>query len=97
MIREAPATTVRQNLGELLKEVKYRKGRIVITKSGKPIAALIDVELFERLRRLDEEFEELCGMLAHASAGLGIIKGTRLVDAGVKAARHKPTRQRERS
>ena len=36
MIREAPAMTVRQNLGELLNEVQYRQGKVLITKAGKP-------------------------------------------------------------
>ena len=40
MIREAPAMTVRQRFGELLNEVQYRRGRVVITKAGKPVAAL---------------------------------------------------------
>jgi antitoxin (DNA-binding transcriptional repressor) of toxin-antitoxin stability system len=31
---------VRQNLGDLLNEVQYGKGRILITKAGKPVAAL---------------------------------------------------------
>lgn len=45
MIREAPAMTVRNNLGELLNEVQYRGDSVMITKSGKPIAALIDIGL----------------------------------------------------
>ncbi len=93
MIREAPAMTVRKNLGDLLNEVQYRKGRIVITKGGKPVAALIDVALFERLRKLDEEFEQLSGALAKAFAGIGPAKGTALVDEAVKAARRKPPRR----
>lgn len=59
MIREATSMTVRQNLGELLNEVQYRHGRIMITKAGKPVAALIDIALFDRIRKLDEEFEQL--------------------------------------
>ena len=35
MIREASAMTVRQNLGDLLNEVQYRNGKILITKAGK--------------------------------------------------------------
>lgn len=58
MIRKATAMTFRRNLGELLNDVQYRKGRIVITKGGNPVAALIDIALFERLRKLDEEFEQ---------------------------------------
>ena len=93
MIREAPAMTVRQNLGDLLNEVQYRKGRIVITKGGKPVAALIDIALFERLRKLDEEFEALSARLAKSFGGMGAAKGAALVDEAVKAARRKPARK----
>jgi len=43
--------TVRQQLGDLLNEVRYRRGRIVIAKAGKPVAALVDIETLERLRK----------------------------------------------
>jgi prevent-host-death family protein len=93
LIREASATTVRENLGDLLNEVQYRKGRIVITRGGKPVAALIDIALFERLRKLDEEHEQMTGRLAKAFAGVGPAKGAALVDEAVKAARRKPSRK----
>jgi prevent-host-death family protein len=93
MIREAPAMTVRQNLGDLLNEVQYRKGRIVITKGGKPVAALIDIALFERLRKLDEEFEQSAGALAKAFSRVGAVKGAELINEAVKAARRKPARK----
>jgi prevent-host-death family protein len=93
MIREAPAMTVRQNLGDLLNEVQYRKGRIVITKGGKPVAALIDIALFERLRRLDEEFGELSAALAKAFTPIGPAKGSAFVVEAVKAARRKRPRK----
>ncbi|HEX2198371.1 MAG TPA: type II toxin-antitoxin system prevent-host-death family antitoxin [Burkholderiales bacterium] len=93
MIREAPAMTVRQNLGDLLNEVQYRKGRIVITKGGKPVAALVDIALFERLRKLDEEFEQLAGGLAKAFSGQNAATGAALVNEAVKAARRKPPRK----
>lgn len=93
MIREAPAMTVRQNLGDLLNEVQYRKGRIVITKGGKPVAALIDIELFERLRKLDEEFAELTGAMQKAFAGVDAGKGTALVDEAVRSVRRKARRK----
>ena len=93
MIREASAMTVRQNLGELLNEVQYRRGRIVITKGGKRVAALIDIALFDRLRKLEAGFEELSGGLAKAFAGMEPAKGAALVDEAVKAARRKPSRK----
>ena len=64
MIREAPAMTVRKNLGELLNEIQYRRDSILITKGGKPVAALVDIELFERIRLLEAEFDRLTTQLA---------------------------------
>lgn len=69
MLREAPAMTVRQRLGELLNEVQYRGDSILVTKAGKPVAAIIDIELFNRLRLLDAEFDRLAGQLRAAYEG----------------------------
>jgi len=66
MLREAPAMTVRQNLGELLNEVQYKRDQIVITKAGKPVAALIDMPLFERLRQMEQEFERMTRQMQQA-------------------------------
>lgn len=70
MIRTAPAMTVRNNLGELLNEVQYRGDSVMITKGGKPVAALIDMALFERLRHLDENFTKLRSQFSDAFAQL---------------------------
>ena len=64
MTREATAMTVRNNLGELLNEVTYRHDSIVIRKSGKSVAAIVDIELFEKIRRMQSEFDLLCDSLA---------------------------------
>lgn len=93
MIREAPAMTVRQNLGDLLSEVQYRKGKVIITKAGKPVAALVDIALFERIRKLDEEFDRMREELARAFADVPEKKVEALVDEAVKEAR---ARRRER-
>lgn len=93
MIREAPAMTVRQNLGELLNEVQYRNGKILITKAGKPVAALVDIALFERIRKLDEEFDQMTADFARAFAGKGEKAINALVDEAVKAVRRKPARK----
>ncbi|MEX0958313.1 MAG: type II toxin-antitoxin system prevent-host-death family antitoxin [Burkholderiales bacterium] len=90
MIREATAMTVRQNLGELLNEVQYRNGRVLITKAGKPVAALVDVALFERIRKLDEEFDQMTAQFAKAFAGKAEKDIEALVGEAVKAARRKP-------
>lgn len=87
MIREAPAMTVRQNLGDLLSEVQYRKAKVIITKAGKPVAALVDIALFERIRKLDEEFDRMREQLARAFADVPEKRVAALVDAAVKEAR----------
>ena len=70
MLREAPAMTVRNNLGELLNEVQYRHDSVLITKGGKPVAALVDVEMFQRIRAMEGEFNRLTDQLATAYAGV---------------------------
>ena len=93
MIREAPAMTVRQNLGDLLSEVQYRKGKVIITKAGKPVAALVDIALFERIRKLDEEFDQMRKELARAFADVPEKQVEAVVDEAVKEAR---TRRRKK-
>lgn len=59
MQREATAMTVRQNLGELLNEVQYKHDEVVITKAGKPVAAMIDIALYKSLKQDSDDFERL--------------------------------------
>lgn len=66
MIKEATAMTVRQNLGELLNEIQYRHDQVLITKGGKAVAAMVDVNLFEKIRLLKSEFDRLSTELAQA-------------------------------
>ena len=68
MITETSAVAFRQNLGEMINQVQFRKDSIVITKDGRPVAALIDAELFERIRRMQERFDALSARLAEAYA-----------------------------
>ena len=91
MIREATAMTVRQNLGELINEVQYRNGKVLITKAGKPVAALVDIALFERIRKLDQEFDQMTAQFAKAFAGKAEKEVDALVDEAVKAVRRKPS------
>ena len=52
MITQTSAVAFRQNLGEMLNQVQYRHDSVVINKDGKPVAALVDARLFERIRRM---------------------------------------------
>ena len=59
MITQTSAVTFRQNLGEMLNQVQYRHDSVVINKDGKPVAALVDARLFERIRRMQARFGAL--------------------------------------
>jgi prevent-host-death family protein len=66
MIKEVSAVNFRQNLGEMLNHVQYRNESIVINKDGKPVAALVDAELFARIRRMRDRFDALSNRIAKA-------------------------------
>ncbi len=87
MIHEAPAMMVRKNLGQLLNEVQYRGDSVMITKGGKPVAALIDIALFERLRHLDENFTKLRSNFSDAFADLGDSELNSLFDETITEVR----------
>lgn len=88
MQREATAMTVRQNLGELLNEVQYKHDSIVITKAGKPVAAMVDIETYQRIKRRDSgDFERLWTEFSKGFADLTDEQAQELANEAVKEAR----------
>ena len=51
------ASELRDNLGDALNRVGYRKERIIIEKHGRPAAALVPVEDLEFLRALEDRID----------------------------------------
>ena len=87
MVTEVNAVNFRQNLGEMLNQVQYRKDSIVINKDGKPVAALVDAELFAKIRRMRENFDELSARIAAAFASVPAEQGMAEIDEAVSAVR----------
>lgn len=87
MITQTSAVTFRQNLGEMLNQVQYRHDSIVINKDGKPVAALVDARLFERIRRMQARFDALCQRLEAGFAGVSEAAGMAEIDAAIAADR----------
>jgi len=83
MITEVSAVSFRQNLGEMLKRVQYRNDSIVINKDGKPVAALVDAELFARIRRMRDRFDALSNRIAEAYAEMPVEEGLAEIDSRV--------------
>ena len=83
MIRQTNAVAFRQNLGEMLNQVQYRRDSVVINKDGKPVAALVDARLFERIRRMQARFESLCQRLESGFAAIDEAEGMAEIDKAV--------------
>lgn len=87
MITEVTAVNFRQNLGEMLNQVQYRNDSIVVSKDGKPVAALVDAELFARIRRMRERFDALSARIAAGYAAVPEAEGLAEIDDAVVAVR----------
>jgi len=87
MITQTNAVAFRQNLGEMLSQVQYRHDSIVIHKDGKPVAALVDARLFERIRRMQDRFDALCQRIEAGFSGVPEAEGLQEIDAAVEDLR----------
>lgn len=87
MITETSAVSFRQNLGEMLNQVQYRHDSVVINKDGKPVAALVDARLFERIRRMQARFDALCRRIEAGYVNVSEAEGLAEIDAVVAAER----------
>ncbi len=88
MINEVNAVTFRQNLGEMLNQVQYRHDAILIKKDGKPVAALVDAQLFDRICRFKDRFDSLSQRISEAYADVPAEEGMAEIDAIVSDIRH---------
>lgn len=87
MITEINAVNFRQNLGEMLNQVQYRNDSIVINKDDKSVAALVNAELFARIRRMRGRFDALSDRIAEAYADVPVDDGLAEIDALVAKER----------
>ena len=87
MITETSAVNFRQNLGEMLNQVQYRRDSVVINKDGKPVAALVDARLFERIRRMQGRFDALCQRIEAGFANVPEAEGLAEIQAAVEIER----------
>jgi prevent-host-death family protein len=55
MTKTMKASVARQQFSQLLNEVFRRESRVLVEKSGIPVAAIISAEDFKRLARLEAE------------------------------------------
>lgn len=94
MITETSAVTFRQNLGEMLNRVQYRRDSVVINKDGKPVAALVDARLFDRIRRMQARFDALCQRMEAGFAVVGEEAGLDEIETAIAEDRREQRRVR---
>jgi prevent-host-death family protein len=58
MAHEVPVTQARAELAELINRVVYGSERVVVTRHGKPLVALVSAADLRRLQELDEARED---------------------------------------
>ena len=87
VITETSAVNFRQNLGEMINCVQYRHDSIVINKDGKPVAALVDARLFERIRRMQGRFDALCQRIESGFSDVPEASGLAEIEAAVALER----------
>ena len=88
MITELSAVKLRQNLGDALARVQYRRESLVITKDGSAVAALVDLATFERIRAMGERFDQLAARLEGAYSDVPEDQGLAQIDALSQTIRH---------
>lgn len=87
MVTETSAVKFRQNLGEMLNQVQYRHDSVLINKDGKPVAALIDARLFERIRRMQARFDELATRIEQGFSQVPEADGLAEIEQAILAGR----------
>jgi len=66
MMTEVNALHSGEHLNEMLAQMQSQNDGILIERDGKPVAALVDAELYARIRRMRERFDALSGRIAQA-------------------------------
>jgi prevent-host-death family protein len=87
MITEVSVADFRQNSLEFLSQVESCNDAIVVSRDGKPVAALVDAELFARIRRMSDRFDDLSARIANAYADVPIEQGLAEMDSLVAQER----------
>jgi prevent-host-death family protein len=93
MAYEIPVTQARAEFADLVNRVVYGGERVVVTRHGKPIVALVPAADLDRLDRLDHDDQEQSATVVRLSAD-GLDQPIRFQPPAGRplgiAARHRP-------
>jgi prevent-host-death family protein len=94
MVTEIDATLLDQKLDELLASVRNRGDCVVIGQGGEPVAALVNVRLFRRIRRMEERCGALVQRMEAGFAGVPETEGLAGIEAAIRQERESRIRAR---
>jgi prevent-host-death family protein len=92
MAYEIPVTQARAELAELINRVVYGGERVVVTRHGKPLVALVSATDLERLERDQEAAEEQVISSVSKLGQVGSASGER-ARFGLTAEHRRPDRR----
>jgi prevent-host-death family protein len=87
MRRDVSAVSLRQHFGDYLGHVQHRGDAVVVTKHGKPVAALVAYPVYERLCALRSLFESLSARLGRTYEGVPEAAANTEIEEAVRAVR----------
>ncbi len=70
MVRRLDTKTVRDRLGEILDQARYRGDEFIVERRGRPLAAIIPYEEYEQLQRQRAHAFETLDRIRAANAGV---------------------------
>jgi prevent-host-death family protein len=89
-VKKVQASEARQRLPDLLNRVYQGKSRIVVERSGIPVAAIVSVDELQQLESFDQQREELWAVMQRMSEAFKDVPPEELereVDRAVAQAR----------
>jgi prevent-host-death family protein len=71
----------------MLSRVQDRKDSIVISRDGKPVAALVDAQMFEQIQRMQTRFDEATAKIAKAFENIPEEEGMAMIEEAIAEVR----------
>jgi len=81
------SATVRRKFGELLEEVYYRGDKIVVERRGRPMAALVPIELYKKWQAQREQFFALIDQVRERNEDIDPEVLEQEIEAAIRAMR----------
>jgi prevent-host-death family protein len=98
MIQTMKLTDARQNFSQILNKVFQGKTRVLVEKSGIPVAGIVSAQDLERLNQLDKQREKDFSVLDEMREAFGDVPAQEIdreVSQALAAARKKLRAERE--